>query len=293
MALLPQRGALEGDSGNLSFVGAETRRHDQDRFLCALFAPPEHREHLWTLYAVNAEIARIRDGVSEPMLGHLKVQWWRDVVANIAANQGAPAGYPIAEALQRVMAGGRFTSVWFEDILIARDWELDDGVFPTLASLEEHVERTAVRLAWLSLDVLGITDTISRDAVRHAAMGFALCGMLRAIPFHAARNRLLMPSDLLDSAAVTLGGIQSGQAMTALTGVAAKVASRAYMHLDLARAVSRMADRQSRAVLLWATIARSFCRALERADYNVFDRRILGFRAGVAPLIWASWRRRY
>jgi phytoene synthase len=286
-------GASREDAKEASYIAGEVRRHDRDRFLTTLFAPAECRDHLWTLFAVNAEIARIRDGVSEPMLGHVKVQWWRDVIAVVAEKRGAPTGHPIAQGLERVMGSRRLTGAWLEEILAARDWELDDGAFPTLAALEEHGERTAVRLAWLGLETLGVTDAVSRDAVRHAAIAYALCGSLRTVPFHAARNRLLLPRDLLDRAGITLGGIQAGRDMDALAAVTAEVAVRARVHLDLARSLSRMADRRSATVLLWATIADSYLRALAGAAHNVFDRRMLAFRPGVLRLIWAAWRRHY
>jgi len=80
-----------GDS--VSYVAGEVRRHDRDRFLTTLFVSPENRADLWALYAFNAEIARIPGSVSEPMLGRIKVQWWRDVITAIADGRGAPAGH--------------------------------------------------------------------------------------------------------------------------------------------------------------------------------------------------------
>ena len=41
-------------------VVALVRRHDPDRFLTALFAPPDRRDALLTLYAFNHELARAR-----------------------------------------------------------------------------------------------------------------------------------------------------------------------------------------------------------------------------------------
>ena len=42
-------------------IAALVRRHDPDRFLTALFAPPEKRDALLTLYAFNHELARARE----------------------------------------------------------------------------------------------------------------------------------------------------------------------------------------------------------------------------------------
>ena len=48
----------------LSACAELVRRHDPDRFLTALFAPPAMRETLFVLYAVNHELARAREVVS-------------------------------------------------------------------------------------------------------------------------------------------------------------------------------------------------------------------------------------
>ena len=64
------------------------RHHDRDRFQTALFAPAERREALFALYAFNYEIARVREAVREPMLGQIRLQWWREAIA--AAYAGEP-----------------------------------------------------------------------------------------------------------------------------------------------------------------------------------------------------------
>ena len=62
----------------LSSCGELVRRGDPARFRAALFAPPVGREGLFALYAFNLELARVAPMVSEPMLGEIRLQWWRD-----------------------------------------------------------------------------------------------------------------------------------------------------------------------------------------------------------------------
>ena len=59
---------------------ALVRSADKDRWLTALFVPEERRPLIHALYAFNAELARIRDQVSQPMLGEISLQWWEDAV---------------------------------------------------------------------------------------------------------------------------------------------------------------------------------------------------------------------
>src|SRR5271156_3271915 len=76
----PVPGRRSTDPDRLSPVGALVRRHDRDRFQTALFAPAARREALFALYAFNYEIARVRESVREPMLGQIRLQWWREAI---------------------------------------------------------------------------------------------------------------------------------------------------------------------------------------------------------------------
>ena len=158
---------LQESSENDSYVAGEVRRHDRERFLSALFAPSDRRQDLWALYAFNIEIARIPESVSEPLLGRIKVQWWRDVLDAVAEGRGPPAGHPIAGALASAITRRHLTPQWLNDLLLAREAEFGEETFADIAAMEAHADMTAVRLAWLSLEVLGVTDDVSRDAARH------------------------------------------------------------------------------------------------------------------------------
>src|SRR5208282_2178696 len=74
----PDRGSRRAD--RLSPVAALVRRHDRDRFQTALFAPAARREALFALYAFNCEIARVRERVTQPTLGQIRLQWWREAI---------------------------------------------------------------------------------------------------------------------------------------------------------------------------------------------------------------------
>ncbi len=99
------------------YLAGEVRQRDRDRYLTSLFAPPGARLSLWALYAFNAEVARIPDSVSEPLLGRMKIQWWRDVAARIAAGGNAPAGHPVAEAMAAAIGAHGLEGTWLEELL--------------------------------------------------------------------------------------------------------------------------------------------------------------------------------
>jgi phytoene/squalene synthetase len=93
-------GAAGGDVDE--YCAALVREHDKDRFLCALFVPQEHRQHVLALYAFDVETARIRYVVHEPLVGTLRLQWWHDALAGLRPEEAA--GHPGLSALQDALA---------------------------------------------------------------------------------------------------------------------------------------------------------------------------------------------
>ena len=68
--------------------GRIARKADPDRAIAALFAPPDTRDDLFALFAFNAELARIADQVTEPGLGAIRLQWWREGIERGGGRRG-------------------------------------------------------------------------------------------------------------------------------------------------------------------------------------------------------------
>jgi hypothetical protein len=66
---------------NLEAVRASARLNAPDRYYAALFAPAAVRDDLIALAAFCGEIARIGRQVSEPVMGEIRITWWRDPCA--------------------------------------------------------------------------------------------------------------------------------------------------------------------------------------------------------------------
>lgn len=140
------------------------RTHDRGRFVASLFAPPTARDRVLALLAFDRELARIPATVSEPMLGQMRFQWWRDLIARVADGGSAPQGHPVAQALAAGMSG------------ISRG-ELDaliDAHEAALTEPEAAVEPAAAALSALGLEALGVADGPTCAAARDAAVAYGL-----------------------------------------------------------------------------------------------------------------------
>ena len=179
------------DESALAYCAGLARRHDPERWLAALLAPPAGQAPLMALLAFNYEVAKTRESVSQPMLGQIRLQWWREAIESIEA--GRPRAHQVVEALAQT---ARPLERGLLDRLIdARERDLEDAPFADLAALEAYGAATAGGLAQLGLRALGVEAGAAADK---AGAAWALVGVLRAQSGAAAARRLLLPAGGLD-----------------------------------------------------------------------------------------------
>lgn len=145
---------------------------DEDRYFAALLAPHPQRDHLMALYALNLELAKIRLKVSEPMLGEIRLQWWREVLDQIYG--GLPVRqHEVALALAAAIKTNALKKARLEAIIDARRVEFYDEPIGNTEDLESYVDRTEVGLMRLALVI--VKEAASEGILaKTRARGFAL-----------------------------------------------------------------------------------------------------------------------
>ncbi len=190
---------LPGMSPPLSPVAELVRRHDPDRFLTALFAPPERRETLFVLYAFNHELARAREVTSEPTLALIRLQWWREVV------EGARRRHEVAGPLGEALDAGRLAAGDLLAMIEGREMETDP-VVSDLASWRAYLTGTAGALAATAGRVLGAGDA-ARDRLRALGAAYGVTGQWRSVLALARQGRCLLPEALLGAHGLTVDAV--------------------------------------------------------------------------------------
>ena len=199
------------------------RAADPDRYLSALFAPAHLRPHLFALYAFNHELARVAENVREPMLGAIRLEWWRETLEQ--AKAGKPRNHVVGQALAQTFAATALPLDLCESLIAARSFDSSPDFFPDFAALENYAAATSGTLMQLALRILGVENQDS--LAREAGTAYALAGLLRAFPFHAHRHKLYLPLDILASVNLTPEEIFAGQAENKVKAVMRQTALRA------------------------------------------------------------------
>ena len=272
----------------ISAVAQLVRRHDRDRFVTALFAAPGRREALFALYAFNYEVARIREAVSEPLLGSIRLQWWREAIREI--NEGKPPRqHEVVEALAASFGRYHLWGTEIDRLLDAREQDMLADPPQTLAALEDYAAATGGSLSMMALaalDAIEWTEDQDRNqemreqiAARRVGTAYALAGLLRAAAFHARSGRSFIPAELDPKRSVL-----NLKPTPELAQAARAIANAARINLERARALKDKVPRQGIAALLPAVLAETWLKRLEAARYDVFDPHL------AAPDPWRSLR---
>ncbi|HVB90439.1 MAG TPA: phytoene/squalene synthase family protein [Beijerinckiaceae bacterium] len=245
------------------------RRGDYDRWLTSLFAPAEKRPRLLSLYAFNLEIARVRDLISEPRLGEIRMQWWRDAL------EGEPSGesmaHPVAAGLFETIARFNLPRKPFVDLIAARAFDLWDDPMPTLSDLEGYCGETSSSLMRLASLVLADgADPGGADATGHAGVAYATTGILRALPWHTARGQIYIPGDVLARYGVAVADLRERKTTPALHEALGELRMRARDHLAKARSCLDQMAQPARPALAPLALVEPYLRVMERRGYDPF-----------------------
>lgn len=202
------------------------RRHDPDRFFCALFAPPDRREALFALLAYNHELARAREAARTPIVALMRLQWWRDVVEEAAAGDAARR-HEVAAPLAQAIRDGRLDPADLLALADARETEAEEeDAMPTASAFAAYLRGTAGRLAVVAGRLLGAPPEALPD-LQARGVAYGATGVLRAVPALARQGRCLLPADALAARDLNAAKVVREPTAPALRRVAADLLDQA------------------------------------------------------------------
>jgi NADH dehydrogenase [ubiquinone] 1 alpha subcomplex assembly factor 6 len=250
-------------------LAAQVQALDPERWLALLLAPRAAQPDLVALYGFNLEIAKIREITREPLIGAMRLQWWRDAIEAIFTGARIPH-HGVAQKLAGTIHGRGLPRAPFDALLDARELDLELEGPADLAALETYAAATGGGLAELAVRVLGATEPPAIEAARHIGTGWALLGTVRAIPFLATLQRTMLPADLRRAHGVSTNALFEGRAGLDVAPMVEPIAARARASFEAGRALRKAVPRRARSALLLATLADAHLADLARAGYDPF-----------------------
>jgi len=149
---------------------------DPDRYRSALFADTPVRARLLLLYAFHYELAKVPELVSDPMIGAIRYQWWREAIDEIYTGKTVRK-HEIVSPLAKMFRTSNMPRFWVDTLIDARARDLDPRPFSNLSDARSYCQQTSGVLMQMAVQLTGGNADIS---VECAGEAWGLTGLARA-----------------------------------------------------------------------------------------------------------------
>ena len=252
-----------------TYCAKQVKTYDYDRFLITLFAPAVSREHLFALYAFNHEVAKIREAVSEPMLGEIRLQWWREAIEGIYADE--PRNHEVVLPLHRAVRECGLEQRLFLDIINARTADIYDENPKTLDDFENYLGATSGNLMKLATQIIGENDEHVLSLAHDMGMVWGLIGSMRSIRYHISLKKVSFPNDVLDQYGVQKRDIFAMDENDNVKNMIQGLCTSAEQYLDQISQDKKLLSKEVRSLFLLCALSKSYLSALKKTDYDPFE----------------------
>jgi 15-cis-phytoene synthase len=288
-------GAVSGSDGNrgsAAFCADLVRSHDFVRYASTLFVPAHERRGLLALYAFNVEIRRVRDQVSQPLPGEIRLQWWTDMLAgqdrhqDQDRNHGGVEGNPVAAELLRAIDVFRLPVEPLSRLIEEHQFDLYNDPMPTLAALEGYATDTSSAVFTVAARMVGPASAEVEHLARHAGLAQGFTDVIAALPRDASRRQLFLPLQFLEGHGGNAEQVFSGKETPNTRAALNQLIGEARGHLDTALSLLAGVAPHQRPVFLPLSLLRRDLDRMARADADLFAP-ILRSRLSI---LWTLWR---
>jgi 15-cis-phytoene synthase len=275
-------GADTGDSAR--FCANLVRSYDFARYAATLFVPADRRRALLALYAFNAEISRVREQVTQPLPGEIRLQWWTDMLTG--TGQGGVEGNPVAAELLMTIRNFRLPVEPLRRLIEEHQFDLYNDPMPSMAALEGYINDTTTALFMLAADIAARPSAEIEHLARHAGLAQGLAQVIANVPLDASRRQLFVPLQVLQQHGSGIEEIFAGKQTPKVRATLDQLIGEAQRHLKTALGLLADVPPQVRPIFLPLALVRRDLARMARADTDPF---VLDVRSRLSTL-WTLWR---
>jgi len=266
-----------------SFCADLVRSHDFVRYASTLFMPATQRRALLALYAFNVEISRVRDHISQPLPGEMRLQWWTDMLAG--AGHGGIEGNPVAAELLLVIRDFRLPVELLSRLVDEHQFDLYNDPMPSMAALESYVNDTSAALFSLGARVASRPSEAIDHLARHAGLAQGMLQVVATLPWDTARRQLFVPLQLLEQHGSGIEEVFSRKLTPKARAAIDQLIGEARGHLKTAFELLADVPPEVRPVFLPLALLRRDLKWMSRADSDLFAPRV----ASRLRTLWTLW----
>jgi phytoene synthase len=178
----------------------------------------------------------------------------------------------------------------FEDLIDGVAMDLERSRYDTFDVLKQYCLRVASAVGLICVEIFGYRDFHTRDYAIDLGIALQLINIIRDVPVDIERGRVYIPTEDLNRFGCTEDDLRSGVVTDRVRQLLAYQAERAKVFYRKAEAALPPHDaRRLIAARIMGAIYYDLLRAIERAGYDVFRRRIRVSRPRQAMIAATTW----
>ena len=266
------------------FCADLVRSHDFARYAATLFMPAVPRRALLAVYAFNTEISRVRELVSQPLPGEMRLQWWTDMLAG--SGHGGIEGNPVAAELSLAIRDFRLPVEPLLRLIEEHQFDLYNDPMPSMAALEGYVTDTSSALFSLGARIVARPSEQIDHLARHAGLAQGIAQVIAALPLDAARRQLFVPVQLLQQHGSGMEEVHAGKQTSSTRAAIDQLIGEARGHLATAFELLAGVPPEARPVFLPLALVRRDLQRMSRADTDPFAPHL----TSRLRTLWTLWR---
>ncbi|KOS20965.1 NADH dehydrogenase (ubiquinone) complex I [Escovopsis weberi] len=184
------------------------QKNDYDAHLIRRFVPPAVQDTYTALRALNLELVHLPEMVSNPLIGNMRMNFWKESIEHTFAGQ--PPREPICILLHRGLqdlearagsATRKSIRFWLSRLVRTREKHMDNRPFASVAALEDYAENTYSTIMYATLASMPLRSLHVDHLASHIGKACGIVAVLRGIPVLAAPTLASASSSSSSSAA--------------------------------------------------------------------------------------------
>ncbi len=161
-------------------------RYNRDFVFMFYFIEEQHQNSFLTMMAFYAELNHILDVVREPMMGHIRLQWWWDGIESIAQGNVSSTNFTSHPV------GGLLSN-----LVIPHNVEIFQTLIQVIEEKLDHPQSESFdKFYALCQRGLGtVFSFVAGDDYKNTGANFEAISLLKQTQIFAKRNRITMPQN--------------------------------------------------------------------------------------------------
>lgn len=164
-------------------------------YFADLLLPEPLRGTAQVLHTFHGELNALAAKSTEPMVGQIRFQWWREVIEGERDSEAS--SHPLASQVLRGVRSGVFDPQMLTRKIEAHVFDLYHDPMPDFEAFETWCGETRSVLFQQLVATENTVEGAYADACGHAGVALGYADVLAALPANRASGRRFLPTDLL------------------------------------------------------------------------------------------------